>query len=152
MTRVAPSVLVLAFLLLTACGGAGDERAAGAPPAIDRAEAAVDEELAATARALGVAAPATPERSGRAPCREEDPARRHVTGGARLSFRLDADPETLLDAAARRWRAAGHRVRIRRGAFPAVLATAPDGATLSLQLLPEQERAVLAGGTPCLPA
>lgn len=153
-------LLTAALLLAAGCGatpspggaegGGGRGGAGDAGGQLARAEARVRAELLAAAEAIGAQGEAV--RSEPAPCREEDPATRRLTGGYRLEFALAAsDRDPALAAAARRWREAGHRVTRRGGRFPAVLATTRAGETYSLQALPERGRAVLAGGTPCLP-
>ncbi len=146
-------VLGLAWLALAAGCGGDDGRAADASGTskLARAEASLEAELEAAVDRLGM--PAEPgERV--APTRCDDGARQDVTSGYRVRLKLVGDDQgELLDRAEAFWRERGRTVRVvsRRGAFPAVFATADPGWTFALQLFPERGEAVLSGGTPCLP-
>jgi hypothetical protein len=137
--------VLVGVVLLAGCGSAdtssGDSR-------LGRAERALQAELEEAADHLGIAA----EPGERVPpTRCDDSGRAKVTGGYRIRLELSGHREPLLRRAARFWRARDRRVRVMRGRFPAVFATADPGWTFALQLFPERGEALLSGGTPCLP-
>ena len=143
--------LGLAWVVLAAgCGSsaAGGERAPDSELA--RAERSLQAELEAAVDHLGL--PAEPgERVAPSRC---DGARETVTSGYRVRLQTTrGDTEELLRRAARFWEERGRRVRVvgRKGAFPAVFATADPGWTFALQVFPARDEAMLSGGTPCLP-
>jgi hypothetical protein len=144
--------LGLAWIALSAGCGGGSEPAAGrgGTSELARAEGSLQAELEAAVDHLGLAA----EPGERvAPVRCDDSTRKDVTSGYRIRLRMVGDDERLLREAADFWRDRGRRVRVvgRKGAFPAVFATADPGWTFALQLFPERGEALLSGGTPCLP-
>jgi hypothetical protein len=143
----------LAWVVLAAgCGGASGSGGGRAPESrLASAERSLQAELDAAADHLGAAA----EPGQRvAPTRCDDRAPNTVTSGYRVRLKLSkGDTERLLQRAEGFWRERGREVRVvsRKGAFPAVFATAEPGWTFALQLFPERGEAVLSGGTPCLP-
>jgi hypothetical protein len=142
--------LGLAWVALAAgCGSsAAGESAPGSELA--RAERSLQAELEAAVDHLGVSA----EPGERVVPSRCDGAREAVTSGYRVRLRMtQGDTGELLRRAARFWEDRGRRVRVvgRKGAFPAVFATADPGWTFALQLFPERGEAMLSGGTPCLP-
>jgi hypothetical protein len=147
--------LGLAWVALAAgCGGGSGgagERASAGESELARAEQSLRVELEAAVDHLGM--PADPgERV--APTRCDDGARQDVTSGYRVRLQLTGgSTDELLRRAERFWRERGRSVRVvsRKGAFPAVFATADPGWTFALQLFPERGEAMLSGGTPCLP-
>lgn len=144
-------VLGLAWLAMAAgCGGAGPGPAASGTTELARAEGDLQAELEAAVDRLGLAS----EPGERVmPVRCNELGRKEVTGGYRIRLRLHGDEEELLRRAAAFWRDRGRNVRVvgRKGAFPAVFATADPGWTFALQIFPERGEALLSGGTPCLP-
>jgi hypothetical protein len=140
------TALALAWVaLLAGCGSAdtssGDTR-------LGRAERALQAELEAAADHLGIAAEPGERVS---PTRCADAGRAKLTSGYRIRLELSGHRERLLRRAARFWRGRERRVRVMRGRFPAVFATADPGWTFALQLFPKRGEALLTGGTPCLP-
>jgi hypothetical protein len=132
-------------VILAGCGNAdtssGDSR-------LGRAERALQAELEEAADHLGIAAEPGERVS---PTRCDDGGRPKVTSGYRIRLELSGHRERLLRRAARFWRGRERRVRVMRGRFPAVFATADPGWTFALQLFPKRAEALLTGGTPCLP-
>jgi hypothetical protein len=132
-------------VLLAGCGG---EHPA-AESKLAHAQRSLEAELEQAADHLGM--PADPgERV--APTRCDDGPRQDVTSGYRVRIRLaDADTDALLREAEGFWQRRGRSVRVVKGRFPAVFATADPGWTFALQIFPERGEALLSGGTPCLP-